>query len=149
MRLNSGLACRRIEFETPLFKGCAVIWAQGLPSTPKGLFDGKRRKTSITIQGRFKQELAFEDVVTGQEFGRPAQNLPAKWLVETVLIKARALQAPSSHFCLKEIWEQSRMTMTFLQDGADHHLSLSLSLHQMLAPLLLQKAVQLAGHPSM
>ncbi len=89
LRLDSGLACRRIEFETPLFKGCAVIWAQGLPSTPKGLFDGKRRKTSITIQGRFKQELAFEDVVTGQEFGRPAQNLPAKWLVETVLIKAR------------------------------------------------------------
>ncbi len=37
------------------------------------------------------------------------------------------------------------MTMTFLQDGADHHLSLSLSLHQMLAPLLLQKAVQLAS----
>ena len=88
------LACRRIEFETPLFKGCAVIWAQGLPSTPKGLFEGKRRKTSITIQGRFKQELAFEDVVTGQEFGRPAQNLPAKWLVWTMVIKARPLQGP-------------------------------------------------------
>ncbi len=83
----SGVACRRIEFETPLFKGCAVIWAQGLPTTPEGLFEGQRRKTSITIQGRFKRELDFEDVVTGQEFGRPAQNLPAKWLVETVLIK--------------------------------------------------------------
>lgn len=73
--------------DTPLFKGCAVIWAQGLPSSPDGLFEGKRRKTSITMQGRFKRELAFDDVVTGQEFARPAQNLPAKWLVETVLIR--------------------------------------------------------------
>ena len=29
----------------------------------------------------------MEGVVSGQEFFRPAQNLPAKWLVDTVLIQ--------------------------------------------------------------
>ena len=97
--------CRRIEFETPLFKGCAVIWAAGLPSAPEGLFEGRRRKTSITMQGRFKQELAFEDVVTGQEFARPARNLPAKWLVETVLIKVGHLSR-ARHMSRIALWLQ-------------------------------------------
>ena len=48
---------------------------------------GKRRRTSLTFQGRFKQPLSMEAVVSGQEFFRPAQNLPAKWLVDTVLIQ--------------------------------------------------------------
>ena len=41
---------RRIEIETDLFQGCAVIWAQNLGSSPEGLFAGERRKTSITVQ---------------------------------------------------------------------------------------------------
>ena len=40
-----------------------------------------------TLQGRFKQELALEDVLTGQSFDRPARNLPPHWLVENVLVK--------------------------------------------------------------
>ena len=96
------LGCRRVEFETPLFQGCAVVWVAGLPSAPKGLFEGRRRKTSITIQGRFKRELAFDDVVTGQEFARPAQNLPAKWLVETVLIRVEpAPQTIASYLAMR------------------------------------------------
>lgn len=47
IRINDG---RRIEFETDLFRGCAVIWVDGVASTPAGLFSGQRRKTSITIQ---------------------------------------------------------------------------------------------------
>ena len=83
---------RRIEFETDLFKGCAVVvWVLGVPSAPSDLFEGQRRKTAITVQGRFKRELSAEEVVTGQEFGRQPKNLPAKWLVETVLVKVRRL----------------------------------------------------------
>lgn len=78
---------RRLEVETELFKGAAVIWVQGLSSAPKDLFVGQRRKTSITVQGRFKQACRLEDIITGQEFARPAVNLPAKWLVESVLVK--------------------------------------------------------------
>lgn len=83
----SFVAYRRIYFETDLFKGCSVIHADNLPSTPPGLFKGQKRKTSITIQGQFKRPLPLDDVVTGQEFQRQPKNLPAMWLVETVLIK--------------------------------------------------------------
>ena len=48
---------------------------------------GKRRKTAITLQGRFQQPLSLDDLVTGQEFPRAARNLPAKWLLETVLLQ--------------------------------------------------------------
>ena len=80
-----------MDFETDAFKGRAVIWVQGLRSAPPDLFTGQHRKTSITIQGRFKQPAGLDDVVTGQEFSRPAVNLPAKWLVESVLIKVWSL----------------------------------------------------------
>lgn len=66
----------------------------GLQSAPRGLFAGQRRRTAVTIQGRFKQELGFDDIITGQEFSRPAKNLPAKWLVETVLISVSAAVGP-------------------------------------------------------
>ena len=78
-----------MEFETEAFKGRAVIWVQGLQTAPPDLFTGHQRKTSITIQGRFKQSAGLDDIVTGQEFSRPAVNLPAKWLVESVLIKVK------------------------------------------------------------
>ena len=41
-------------------------------------------------QGRFKRALPVPDVVTGQRFSRGVRNLPARWLVEAVLMKARA-----------------------------------------------------------
>eukprot|EP00891_Asterochloris_glomerata_P006939 jgi/Astpho2/6939/Aster-x1409 len=84
-----------IEFETDLFKGQACIWIQGLPSTPPGLFKGKQRKSMITVQGRFKQRVAFEDCLSGQEFARPARDLPPRWLVESVLIKLAQRISPS------------------------------------------------------
>jgi hypothetical protein len=39
------------------------------------------------MQGSFKRPLLLDDVVTGQEFLRTPKNLPARWLVDTVLIK--------------------------------------------------------------
>ncbi len=44
-------------------------------------------------QGRFKQRLPVADVLTGQRFERGVRDLPARWLVEAVLIKARAARA--------------------------------------------------------
>ncbi len=41
------------------------------------------------MQGRFKRALPAADVLTGQRFERGVRNLPARWLVEAVLIKAR------------------------------------------------------------
>lgn len=38
------------------------------------------------MQGRFREGVGFEDLVTGQEFGR-AKNLPPAWLLDNVLLK--------------------------------------------------------------
>ena len=87
---DSDLAClcrRPVEVETDQFKGKLSIWIQGLDTSPPDLFQGKRRKTAIVIQGTFKEPLLYEDVLTGQEFGRTPTNLPARWLVDSVLLK--------------------------------------------------------------
>lgn len=39
---------------------------QGLASTPADIFAGRRRRTHVTVQGRFRAPLSFDDVVTGQ-----------------------------------------------------------------------------------
>jgi hypothetical protein len=87
------LVRRRIQFETDLFRGCAVVSVLGVPSAPARLFQGQRRKTAVTVQGRFKRGVSAEDLVTGQEFARQPRNLPAKWLVETVLVRVSAVAA--------------------------------------------------------
>lgn len=51
------------------------------------------------VQGRFKQDVTVEDVVSGQEFKRQPKNLPAMWLVDKVLIRV-------SHFPLQRSLEQ-------------------------------------------
>lgn len=81
--------CRPIRFETDLFTGCAVIWVRGLPSAPPGLFEKRRRRTSITVQGRFRKPLALDDALSGQEFARPAVHLPAARLVDAILARVR------------------------------------------------------------
>lgn len=83
-----------IEFESEGFVGRAAIWVKGLPSSPPDLFKGKRRRSRLSIQGRFLKRTCMEDVITGQEFSR-ATNLPAKWLVDQVLIKLAKKINPS------------------------------------------------------
>eukprot|EP00472_Partenskyella_glossopodia_P009823 CAMPEP_0197528650 /NCGR_PEP_ID=MMETSP1318-20131121/25909_1 /TAXON_ID=552666 /ORGANISM="Partenskyella glossopodia, Strain RCC365" /LENGTH=329 /DNA_ID=CAMNT_0043083839 /DNA_START=186 /DNA_END=1175 /DNA_ORIENTATION=- len=59
-------------FETSVFKGEAIL---RLPceATAK-YFEGKNRKSSILIQGKFKEEIGFRDVLTGQEFCHPIKS---------------------------------------------------------------------------
>lgn len=63
-----------------------MLWTKGLPTTPEGLFQGQKRKSAITIQGRFKQQVPMVNVISGPEFSRPYKNLPAIWFVEHVLL---------------------------------------------------------------
>jgi hypothetical protein len=82
---------RPIQFETDSFVGTAAIWVRDLPTAPADMWKGKRRRSRIAIQGRFKERICMEDVITGQEFSR-ATNMPARWLVDQVLVKvARAI----------------------------------------------------------
>ncbi len=52
---------------------------QGLATSPVDLFAGRRRRTHVTVQGRFRVPLSFDNVMTGQvnsqccgNFGQPA-----------------------------------------------------------------------------
>lgn len=78
---------RCIHFEGSLFKGKAMLWTKGVGSQPAGLFKGQRRKSSITVQGRFTRPTVMSHLVSGPEFSRAFVNLPAKWFVEGVLMK--------------------------------------------------------------
>lgn len=39
-----------ISINSAVFKGHAVLWAAGLASTPAGMFQGQKRKTSLVVQ---------------------------------------------------------------------------------------------------
>jgi len=86
--------CRRLHFESESFKGCVVVWVQGLPNSPPDLFANRNRKSSITVQGVFRRPSGLDDICTGQEFSRAPTNLPPKWLVESVLIKVESVPRP-------------------------------------------------------
>ena len=75
-----------IDFESDLFVGKLLIYIKGLPSSYEPYFAGKKRRSVMMLQGRFKRPLLLDDVVTGQEFGRPYKNLRGCWLMEKVRI---------------------------------------------------------------
>ena len=56
-----------------------------------GVFQGQKRKTHLAVQGRFKQELEFSELLTGQEFARPLKRLPATALFSVLLRFAKKL----------------------------------------------------------
>eukprot|EP00798_Chlamydomonas_sp_ICE-L_P007726 gene7726-897_t len=88
LRLNS--LDSPIDFESDLFKGKAYAFIKGLPTTPPGLFDSRKRLSWLCIQGKFKEALPFNTVITGQEFSRPFLVLPAPWFIEKVLLSLAA-----------------------------------------------------------
>ena len=64
-----------------------MLWTKGLSTQPKHLFHGQRRKSSFTVQGRFKRPVVMNHLVTGPEFTRAFVNLPARWFMENVLMR--------------------------------------------------------------
>lgn len=74
------------EFETSLFKGRAIIRIKNCPNAPEtSYFDKRKRTMQCIVQGVFKREVPFEDVVTGQEFYRELKNLPSRYILGPVL----------------------------------------------------------------
>jgi hypothetical protein len=39
-----------MAFDTPLFSGTALLLLRNMPTTPKGVFEGKRRQMVLTVQ---------------------------------------------------------------------------------------------------
>jgi hypothetical protein len=41
-----------LSIDTPIFSGTALLCLRHMPSTPKGVFEGKRRQMVLTVQVR-------------------------------------------------------------------------------------------------
>ena len=84
-----------VDFETDLFKGSVVVRIKGGKGTEE-YFHGRNRMSSFVITGRFKKELAFDEVNTGQEFCYPvktpsyivSKGVPSFFKVLAPLLKA-------------------------------------------------------------
>ncbi|GBG28823.1 Hypothetical Protein FCC1311_050442 [Hondaea fermentalgiana] len=76
-------------FETDLFAGSAMFRMRGL-STASDYFEGRARLSSIVVTGTFKQEVSFQDAMTGQEFCKPVKS-PSSLLVKPLLSFFRLL----------------------------------------------------------
>ncbi|KAL7581126.1 hypothetical protein ACA910_005926 [Epithemia clementina (nom. ined.)] len=68
------------EFETPLFKGTALLRFRNAESDHKqshdSYFDGRKRLMQTVIQGQFKRPLNMSDVYVGSMFEQPLAQPP-------------------------------------------------------------------------
>ena len=81
-----------IPFFGPLFRGKIVSRVRDVPinvadkdptmSTSVGYFKGRSRQYQWTVQGVFSKRIRFDELVTGQDFGRPFRNTPPSVLLE-------------------------------------------------------------------
>mmetsp|Transcript_15363 Transcript_15363/g.18634 ORF Transcript_15363/g.18634 Transcript_15363/m.18634 type:complete len:316 (-) Transcript_15363:1959-2906(-) len=77
------------DFESECFKGKFIFRLNSMEQA-KSYFEGKRRLSSVVISGKFKKELSFEDVQTGQEFPNPVQK-PSQFIYKPILAFFRML----------------------------------------------------------
>jgi len=98
-----------VEFDGPLFKGKIQSRVSDISSNEKyncrnptmsndQYFAGRSRQFQWCVQGMFKQRIRFDEIVTGQEFGKPFRNFPDAKLIKTgmALLKSRL---PDSFEC--------------------------------------------------
>eukprot|EP00798_Chlamydomonas_sp_ICE-L_P022718 gene22718-29881_t len=94
-RLKCNSDAEPVYFETDLFKGVAIVYLKGLPSTKPAQFEGVKRHSWIAIQGKFKTPISVDTLITGQEFDRPFEGLPPRWLLDKVFLSLAARINPS------------------------------------------------------
>ncbi|GBF87353.1 hypothetical protein Rsub_00064 [Raphidocelis subcapitata] len=85
-----------VTIETEVFVGRLEVHLKGLPSTKKGMFEGKKRFFQIAVQGKFKREVAADAVCMGQEFVKESHAVPA-WLSELLFTAASKVFSNSAH----------------------------------------------------
>ena len=75
-------------FSSELFEGHCLLRLRGLTSSddPDGdgaYFAGRRRQFQVIVQGRFKESLSLDEVLTGHEFVRDFHHLPHPWILKS------------------------------------------------------------------
>lgn len=68
-----------IPFETELFKGRLLVRVRGMGS--EDYFKSRSRKFQCIVQGKFKEDIEVNDLLTGHEFARGLKNLPPNWIL--------------------------------------------------------------------
>lgn len=79
-----------VTFTGPLFEGKMISRIRDVPEArcsnksthQRDYFKGKSRQFNWTVQGTFSKRMRFDELVTGQDFGRPFRNAPADGLVK-------------------------------------------------------------------
>lgn len=81
-----------VHFDGPNFEGKLVSRMRDVPTTPNSndsnlmsnsdYFQNRSRQYQWTVQGRFKRRIRFDNITTGQEFGRPFRNAPSSGVVK-------------------------------------------------------------------
>ena len=74
-----------MEFETELFAGKILCRFKGVDKatakTPESFYSRKRCTFQVLVQGKFKERVRADELVTGGEFYHPFENVPPKSLV--------------------------------------------------------------------
>lgn len=84
-----------VPFSGPLFRGKIVSRIRDIPiiaatasaehllvSRNADYFKGRSRQFQWTVQGIFTKRMRFDELVTGQDFGRPFRNTPSSAVVK-------------------------------------------------------------------
>jgi len=91
---------RTFPINTPLFEGHMLVLLRNLPCAEQvrlnAYFEGYQRVSVNYVQGRFKQRLPMDQVMTGQTFQRPLVNMPSQMLIKVAFGFLRGL-APTLH----------------------------------------------------
>lgn len=74
-----------VPIESDLFSGRAYIIMANLPDSPHDQFRWKQRKFQYVIQGKFKKDLKFSEIYTGQIFDSPLSQMPSRWVLKAAL----------------------------------------------------------------
>jgi hypothetical protein len=86
--LTIGDGRRAMEIETNLFKGKIILSLRGNKRldrgsiAQRGYFEGRNRISACFVQGKFKQSIPFNEVLTGQSFTKKLSNLPSAFLIQ-------------------------------------------------------------------
>jgi hypothetical protein len=78
-----------LEFETDIFKGKVVCRFLGIKGATPEEFYVERSKIcnniafQVVVQGKFKERIRMDQLVTGGEFRRPFENIPPRTIVYT------------------------------------------------------------------
>ena len=101
------------SFETDLFVGSAWVRIAGTSDVGSDYFKGRRRRMQATVQGQFKREMSFADVLTGQAYQRPIMHLPPTMLMRAAMaITKRLAPGLRSDFTSEQPYSMSTLAAT-------------------------------------